>query len=75
MTPLALTGRKALVTGAAGGIGLAITEHLASLGAVVAAADRDESRLNCAIGQLALNVSRLPGDISLEAEAECKHPA
>lgn len=36
-----LSGRKALVTGAAGGIGTAIVQRLAETGAAVAAADRD----------------------------------
>jgi NAD(P)-dependent dehydrogenase (short-subunit alcohol dehydrogenase family) len=39
--PMDLTGRKILVTGAAGGIGSATSRHLASLGATVIAADRD----------------------------------
>lgn len=39
--PMDLTGRKILVTGAAGGIGSATSRYLASLGATVIAADRD----------------------------------
>lgn len=43
-----LAGRKALVTGAAGGIGRAIVGRLHAAGAVVAAADRDTGALGCA---------------------------
>ena len=38
-----LAGKKALVTGAAGGIGLALVAALRSRGAIVAAADLDTS--------------------------------
>ena len=38
-----LTGRTAVVTGAAGGIGRAACRHLAALGALVVAADRDDA--------------------------------
>ncbi len=41
--PMDLTGRKILVTGAAGGIGSATSLYLAGLGATVIAADRDEA--------------------------------
>jgi NAD(P)-dependent dehydrogenase (short-subunit alcohol dehydrogenase family) len=37
-----LSGRTAVVTGAAGGIGRAACRHLAALGALVVAADRDD---------------------------------
>jgi len=39
--PMDISGRKILVTGAAGGIGSAACHYLASLGATVIAADRD----------------------------------
>ena len=51
-----LAGRKALVTGAAGGIGRAIVERLHAAGAVVAAADRDTAALDCA--------ARIDGDLT-----------
>jgi NAD(P)-dependent dehydrogenase (short-subunit alcohol dehydrogenase family) len=38
-----LTGRAALVTGGASGIGAAAVRRLAAAGAVVAVADRDEA--------------------------------
>ncbi|MBB3595182.1 NAD(P)-dependent dehydrogenase (short-subunit alcohol dehydrogenase family) [Rhizobium sp. BK529] len=41
--PMDLSGKKILITGAAGGIGSATCRYLASLGATVIAADRDAS--------------------------------
>ncbi|KAA0697768.1 SDR family NAD(P)-dependent oxidoreductase [Neorhizobium sp. P12A] len=41
--PMDLSGRKFLVTGAAGGIGSTTSRYLASLGATIVAADRDAS--------------------------------
>ncbi len=43
--PADLTGHRALVTGAASGIGAAIAARLVQSGAVVVAVDRDEARL------------------------------
>jgi 3-hydroxybutyrate dehydrogenase len=43
--PVDLSGRRALVTGAASGIGAAIAERLATAGAVVVAVDRDGNGL------------------------------
>jgi 3-hydroxybutyrate dehydrogenase len=43
--PVDLTGRRALVTGAASGIGAAIAERLVVAGAVVLAVDRDDAGL------------------------------
>ena len=51
----ALAGKKALVTGAAGGIGLAIVAALRAKGAVVAAADKDTSGIDAD--------HHLPGDL------------
>ena len=45
-----LSGRKALVTGAAGGIGQSIVRRLSDAGATVAAADRRTEGLCCAVG-------------------------
>jgi 3-hydroxybutyrate dehydrogenase len=47
-----LTGRRALVTGAASGIGAAITSRFVDAGAVVVAVDRDESGLRELAGRL-----------------------
>ncbi len=52
MTPSPLTGRVALVTGAAGGIGLATARRLAEDGAAVGCLDRDEHRLATAVDTL-----------------------
>ncbi|CAL9644422.1 hypothetical protein SUDANB19_06407 [Streptomyces sp. enrichment culture] len=45
--------RIALVTGAAGGIGAAVTRLLAASGTTVAAVDRDTGRLTAAVAALA----------------------
>ena len=47
-----LSGRVALVTGAAGGIGLATARRLAGDGATVGCLDRDEGRLAAAVDEL-----------------------
>lgn len=47
-----ITGRVALVTGAAGGIGLATARRLAEDGAAVGCLDRDEHRLAAAVDTL-----------------------
>lgn len=47
-----LTGKTTLVTGGAGGIGMAICRTFAGLGADVALADRDAARLEAAAAQL-----------------------
>lgn len=62
-----LDGKTALVTGAAGGIGLAIARRLAADGARVAIADRDAARLQTAITELPDNAVALVADISSEA--------
>jgi 3-oxoacyl-[acyl-carrier protein] reductase len=74
-TPLApLTGRTALVTGAASGIGAAIAVAYAEAGARLALADRapgpalDEVRSNCAA--LGAEIVALHADVSDEAEVE-----
>jgi NAD(P)-dependent dehydrogenase (short-subunit alcohol dehydrogenase family) len=66
-----LAGRKALVTGAAGGIGLAIARRFLAQGAAVGVADRDVDGLTRAFAQsLTSNTCVLVGDVSLEVEAE-----
>jgi len=47
-----LSGKIALVTGAASGIGLATARRFAEEGAVVVACDRDEERLGSSLGEL-----------------------
>jgi 3-hydroxybutyrate dehydrogenase len=47
-----LTGRTALVTGAASGIGAALTRRLVADGAVVLAVDRDEAGLKTLTGEI-----------------------
>jgi 2,3-dihydro-2,3-dihydroxybenzoate dehydrogenase len=62
-----LAGKTAMVTGAAGGIGTAITRALAARGAVVAAADHDVAGLGELTGKLAadgLPVSEYQVDVT-----------
>ncbi|RZM06099.1 MAG: SDR family NAD(P)-dependent oxidoreductase, partial [Sphingomonas sp.] len=64
---LKLTGRRALVTGGAAGIGLACAQALAEMGAHVTIADRDETAI--AAGQAALSskgyaVERIAMDVT-----------
>jgi 7-alpha-hydroxysteroid dehydrogenase len=47
---LSITGKTAIVTGAANGIGLAIARHFVSMGANVMFADMDEDRLEAEVG-------------------------
>jgi 7-alpha-hydroxysteroid dehydrogenase len=47
---LSLTGKSAIVTGAANGVGLAIARHFVECGARVMFADRDEARLMDEVG-------------------------
>jgi 3-hydroxybutyrate dehydrogenase len=58
VVPVDLSGRRALVTGAASGIGAAIAERLVVAGAVVLAVDRDEQGLN--------DIAERLGDTALE---------
>ena len=63
MTSLDLTGRAALVTGAASGIGLACTHRLAAAGARVYAADLDADGLDHLATEVD-GVTALPCDLS-----------
>ena len=65
--PEPFAGRTALVTGAAGGIGLAIAARLAAGGARVVVCDRDEARLGEAAGTLPDGTFPVVGDIGTEA--------
>lgn len=65
-----VAGRRALVTGAAGGIGLAIARQLATLGARVALADRDVDRLAAAVKQVRGDAIAVPCDIGSEQGAD-----
>jgi 3-hydroxybutyrate dehydrogenase len=58
-----LSGRTALVTGAASGIGAAMVVRLAADGARVLAVDRDEAGIKALAGELAA-VTALPCDLS-----------
>jgi 3-oxoacyl-[acyl-carrier protein] reductase len=57
MSRLDFTGRTAIVTGGAQGIGLAIAERLAASGAAVRLWDRDAGALQQALGRLAARAS------------------
>jgi NAD(P)-dependent dehydrogenase (short-subunit alcohol dehydrogenase family) len=63
----ALSGKTALVTGAAQGIGRAIAERLAQGGARVVIADRDEDAARAAAQQIKGGAIALPVDISAPA--------
>jgi len=56
--PKVLSGRIALVTGSAGGIGKAIAKKLADEGACVVINDNDESRLNSAKDEFSKNYGK-----------------
>src|SRR6056297_2647006 len=49
---LAITGKTAVVTGAANGVGLAIARHFVERGANVMFADMDEGRLQSELGDV-----------------------
>ena len=72
------TGRTALVTGAAGGIGLAIARNLASQGASVLMSDMDGTRLDAAKSALAaegLVVAAAQADLARQSERDRLVPA
>lgn len=72
-TGYVLSGRAALVTGAAGGIGAVVVEELARHGVPVAATDRDAEALVALAGKLAgqgLAVHPFPADIADAAAVE-----
>jgi 3-oxoacyl-[acyl-carrier protein] reductase len=68
-----LAGRRALVTGAARGIGRSIAERLARSGAAVTLADLDARTLSATVGELQsqrLDVSEVAADVTVEADVE-----
>jgi len=69
---LKLTDRVALVTGGANGIGLAIAEAFAELGARVTIADRDEAAIDTAIASLAAKGFAVEGThLDVTRSADC----
>lgn len=65
---LAISGKTAIVTGAANGIGLAIARHFLDRGAQVVCADVDEARLNAEWGEAA----RAEGPVRIFAGDLCE---
>lgn len=59
-----LTGKKALITGATGGIGLAIAKALHSAGAVVALSGTREEKLNEIVAELGDRAYAVPANLS-----------
>lgn len=65
-----LTGKKALVTGATGGIGGAIAKALHAQGAHVGVSGRNEGKLKELAAELGGRVSVLPADLAAEGAIE-----
>ncbi len=62
--PALTSGRTAVITGGANGIGLAVARQLLGLGMRVCIADRDEAQLQVALEQLTGDVSGYAVDVS-----------
>ena len=68
-----MRGKIAYVTGAAGGIGSAVSRALGARGVLVAAADRDTERLQLEVKELVntgLSAAAFPVDVTSSAEVE-----
>src|SRR5262245_51867546 len=73
MDGLGLQGKVAFVTGAAGGIGSAVSHKLARHGVLVAAADRDVERLELTVKEIVhngFNARAFPVDVTASDEVE-----
>lgn len=70
-----LAGRVALVTGAAGGIGLAVARRLVAEGARVLLSDVDRPRLEEAAAGIVGDALALPADLAVPAERDRLVPA
>ena len=64
---MAARGRRALVTGAASGIGLAIARRLAADGATVVLADLDQAKVEAAAADISSSQA-LVGNLALAAD-------
>jgi NAD(P)-dependent dehydrogenase (short-subunit alcohol dehydrogenase family) len=69
----ALDNKVAIVTGAGGGIGRAMSTRFAAEGAAVVCVDINEERVNATVDEITQNGGRgiaLPADVAVEANAE-----
>src|SRR5499425_1544548 len=67
---MSLSGRVALVTGGARGIGLAIAKRLVADGARVALVDLDKSAVEAAAGEIGGSAIALVADVTRTADVE-----
>src|SRR3546814_4222203 len=67
-TAQALGGRQALVTGGSRGIGYAVAQRLAGLGARITLMGRDADALDLAVGRLAGQAGFVRGDIAKRSQ-------
>lgn len=69
-SPFALAGKTALITGGAGGIGLAAARMFVAAGARIALVDRDGDAARAAADDLGQGALGLAADVTSEAEVE-----